>query len=241
MGMTLFLHIVGGTLGLLSGYVALYSSKGQPLHRRSGRVFVYAMTVMTLFGAWVALAMNNRWTPMNFSAGMVTFYLVLTATTTVKPLARGGRAMHIAALVLATAFALADLGFGLQAIANGGKRNGVPAFPYLMFGAAALFGAIGDVRVLRSGPLQGSRRIARHLWRMTFALFIAALSFFIGQAKVIPKPVRIFPLLAVPVLLVLLTMAYWLWRVRVRRTFRGIAGADAPEIASMTRGAHVLL
>lgn len=47
-----------------------------------------------------------------------------------------------------------------------------------------------------------------------FALFIAALSFFIGQAKVFPEAVRIMPLLATPVLAVLATMFVWLWRVR---------------------------
>ena len=91
-----------------------------------------------------------------------------------------------------------------------------------MFGVVGLLGALGDFRVLRSGELRGGSRIARHLWRMTFALFIAALSFFIGQAQVIPEPIRIVPLLAMPVLAVLVTMLYWLWRVRVRRSLRGI-------------------
>jgi cobalamin synthase len=68
--------------------------------------------------------------------------------------------------------------------------------------------------------------VARHLWRMCFALFVAALSFFIGQAKVIPKPIRIYPLLALPVPAVLVTMFYWLWRVRFRRSLRGIVGGS---------------
>ncbi|HWF84419.1 MAG TPA: hypothetical protein VG222_06220 [Vicinamibacterales bacterium] len=54
--------------------------------------------------------------------------------------------------------------------------------------------AAGDVRVMRSGALRGGRRLARHLWRMCFALFIAAGSFFVA-------------------------MFYWLWRVRARRPF----------------------
>ncbi|MEX2284854.1 MAG: hypothetical protein WEE89_20370 [Gemmatimonadota bacterium] len=58
---------------------------------------------------------------------------------------------------------------------------------------------------------------------MCFALFIAALSFFIGQAQVFPKPIRIPALLALPVLAVLVAMFYWLWRVRVRRSLRGMA------------------
>ena len=96
----------------------------------------------------------------------------------------------------------------------------MPAFPFFMFGVVGLLAGIGDVRLMRSGALHGVRRLARHLWRMSFALFIAALSFFIGQAQVFPKPVRIMPVLALPVLAVLVTMVYWLWRVRVRRNVR---------------------
>jgi hypothetical protein len=57
---------------------------------------------------------------------------------------------------------------------------------------------------------------------MSFALLVAALSFFIGQAKVIPKPIRIMPLLAMPLLAVIVTMFYWMWRVRVRHSLRNL-------------------
>src|SRR5262249_40598328 len=49
----------------------------------------------------------------------------------------------------------------------------------------------------------------RHLWRMSFAMFIATGSFFLGQAKLLPRPYRIMPLLAVPPLLPLALLAYW--------------------------------
>ena len=55
------------------------------------------------------------------------------------------------------------------------------------------------------------------------------MSFFIGQADVFPEPYRIRPLLALPVLAVLVTMLYWVWRVRVRQSLRGITAARAPE------------
>jgi hypothetical protein len=76
----------------------------------------------------------------------------------------------------------------------------MPTFPFVMFGVAGLLASIGDVRVLRSGVRTGAFRIARHLWRMSFALFVAAISFFIGQSQVFPKPIRILPVLALPVL-----------------------------------------
>jgi hypothetical protein len=110
------------------------------------------------------------------------------------------------------------------------SRNGIPAFPFFLFGVVGLLASAGDLRMIRSGALRGVPRLARHLWRMSFALFVAAMSFFIGQAKVIPKPIRIPGLLALPVLAVLVTMLYWLWRVRAkRRTERGIAGVISQE------------
>ena len=125
-------------------------------------------------------------------------------------------------MLAALAVGLTSLTFGVEAIAAGGKRNGMPAFPFFMFGVVGLLATAGDVRMIRSGALRGASRLARHLWRMSFALFIAALSFFIGQAKVFPGPIRIPGLLALPVLAVLATMLYWLWRVRVRQSLRGI-------------------
>lgn len=231
MTMTLFVHIVAGGLGLISGYVALYTAKGEPLHRKAGRAFVYAMLTMSLCGMLIAAAQNSPWSSVNISAAMITFYLVFTGLTTVRPLEVGARWLPLAGLLLALIVGLTDLTFAVEAIANGGKRNGVPAFPFVMFGAVGLLAGIGDLRMLRSAPLQGARRLARHLWRMSFALFIAAMSFFIGQANVIPKPIRILPLLAVPVVAVLVTMVYWMIRVRMRRAAPHIVDVSAPEKA----------
>ena len=66
---------------------------------------------------------------------------------------------------------------------------------------------------------------------MCFALVIAAFSFFLGQAKVIPKPYRIFPLLVIPPVVVLVTLMYWLWRVRVRQTLRGMVHINPAQAA----------
>jgi hypothetical protein len=164
---------------------------------------------------------------VNIPAGALSAYLVITALTTVRPLAASARWLDPALMLVALTVGLTSLTFAFQAVANGGMRNGMPAFPFFLFGIVGLVAGVSDVRLLRSGALQGASRLARHLWRMCFALFVAALSFFIGQAKVIPKPIRIYPLLALPVLAVLVTMFYWLWRIRIRRSLRGIVGLDA--------------
>src|SRR5262249_5408263 len=118
---------------------------------------------------------------------------------------------------------------GLQAIANGGRRFGFPVYPFFIFAIPALIAVAGDLRVLWSGPRVGIPPLTRHLWRMPYALLIAALSFFLGQAKLIPKPIRILPLLVLPVLAVLVTLIYWLWRVRAKRRPRVMAVLSAAE------------
>ena len=45
-------------------------------------------------------------------------------------------------------------------------------------GSICLFAAAGDIRKLLHGGVLGATRIAWHLWRMCFGLFIAAGSFF---------------------------------------------------------------
>ena len=228
MRMAYAVHIVAGSLGLLSGYTALYAVKGATLHRRSGTVFVYAMLAMCLAGFAIAVARGVA-EAINVPAALLTAYLVITALTTVRPAGASGRWLSVAMLALVLGVGSVSLAFDVEAVANGGMRNGMPAFPFFMFGVIGMLGAAGDIRVLMTGTPTGARRIARHLWRMSFALFIAALSFFIGQAQVIPEPIRIRPVLAIPVVLVLVTMVYWLWRVRLKRSLRGIIVGRMPD------------
>jgi len=214
-------HITAGSLALISGFIALYATKGAPLHRRIGLVFVYSMLTMCAGGTVLAIVRNSA-PAINIPAALITASLVITALTTVRPPTRASRWLNLGATVATLSVGLINIRYAFDAFSNGGSRDGMPAFPFVLFGSVGLLATAGDVRIMRSGPLRGARRVARHLWRMSFALLIAALSFFIGQAKVIPKPIRIMPLLVLPLVAVIVTMLYWLWRVRIRQSLRGI-------------------
>jgi hypothetical protein len=97
-----------------------------------------------------------------------------------------------------------------------------------------LLAAIGDMRLVRAGAFQGTRRLARHLWRMCFTLFIASGSFFLGQMKFIPERVRILPLLLVCGISPLLMLLYWMWRVRLRQNLRGMITRKPARPAALT-------
>lgn len=227
MRTTLLVHIVAGGLGIASGFVALYAAKGAGLHRRSGVLFVCSMVVMAISGAGMA-AFRAEFG--NVVAGLLAAYLVVTALATVRPPTPGSRRLDAGAMLVGFSTGLAGIGLGVESLAFGdGTRDGTPAAVFLVFGAVALSSSVSDLRMMRSGGLRGARRLARHLWRMCSALFIAAGSFFLGQADEIPEPLRILPLLAFAAFLPLLVMLYWLWRVRARRTLGRIAGVAAPE------------
>lgn len=232
MGPTLVLHVAAGTIGLVAGFIALYATKGARLHRRAGVAFVCAMLAMSVAGSVVA-AVQGVAPALNVPAGVLTAYLVVTGFTAVRPPFPGSRRLDVGAMLVVVGVSLLDLRFAFEAIANGGTRGGMPSFPWIMFGVVGLLAGVGDARMLRAGgPLRGPARLARHLWRMSFALFIAAMSFFIGQADVFPAPIRIRPLLAMPVLAVLVTMFYWMWRVRARRPLRSLSLDPAPTGAT---------
>lgn len=206
----ILLHIIGGLVGLTSGAVALSTRKGATLHRKSGLVFVYAMLVMSASGAVLAALKPER---ISVIAGLLTFYLVITALLTVRRPAQGFRWIEAAVMLFALMVGLLSIGFAIGSL-NGtsGNVDGLAPIGFI-FGVVALLAALGDIRMLLARSIPWTHRMARHLWRMCFALWIAAASFFLGQSDEFPEALRIMPLLCTPVLLVFLLMFYWLARV----------------------------
>jgi hypothetical protein len=217
----LAVHFAAGLVGIVAGTVALSVAKGGRLHKRSGLVFIWAMVILGLTAAAIG---TYEMIPSQVFAGLLVTYLVFTAMTTVKPLPRIGQRINVALMVLAFAYAVVSLYGGMTewldpTVEVVGRPRVVPP---LVVGTVILLAAIGDLRAIRSGGLQGSRRLARHLWRMCFGLYIATGSFFLGQMKFIPEPVRIVPLLLVLAFAPILFLVYWMWRVRVRGRLSGI-------------------
>jgi uncharacterized membrane protein len=210
------IHIIAGLLSLLAGFVALGAAKGQPLHRKAGLVFVAAMVTMTS-SAWV-IAMYFSPNRGNVIAAMLTFYMVSTAFITVKYRVAEVRTPTAALMVLGLACGALGLGRGFEALASPrGTLDGIPAAPIFMFAAMGLLGAALDARLLWVGHIEGPHRLARHLWRMTYAMWIATTSAFLGQSKFFPDPVRKIWFLAIPVLIVTVLLFYWLARVLIKR------------------------
>lgn len=209
----LYAHIGGGVLGLLSGAAAVGFRKGSRLHRAAGLVFVASMAVMAGVAAPVSVLMGDR---VNVLAALFTLYLLATAWVTARRRGEGVGAFERGAFVAALGLVAATWTFIVMAMMSPtGTLDGAPPMAFLIFGIVTPLAAALDLNLILRRGVSGARRIARHLWRMSFALFIASGSLFLGQMQVFPEPLRqawiLFPLAFAP----LAAMLVWLVRVRL--------------------------
>ena len=211
----LFLHIAGGMVGLLSGTVAMVYRKGSRGHRAAGNVFVVAMLIMGACGSTLALMKHQT---NNVFGGLLTVYMITTAWLAGHRRDGETSIFDWGALVFGLAIGASLLILGALVV-NGqvAPQAGVPLGMYFFMGTIPLLAAAGDIRMLVRGGISGTPRIARHLWRMCFGLFIASGSFFLGQQQVFPPAIRKQYILAPLAILPLVLLIYWLVRVRIRK------------------------
>ena len=221
----LFFHILAGTTGLLSGAAAIIFRKGSPRHVLAGRIFVVAMLTMAVGATYLGIVKHQSG---NVGGGILTFYLIGTAWLTARR--RDGETSRADWLLLLVPLTLGILTWmtGMRIVRSGAtSEGGVPVGMTFFMGSIMLLAAAGDLRMLLRGGLFGAKRIARHLWRMCFGLFIASGSFFLGPSN---RPLRLLSrvglgqhlpaalfstaLYLILTLLPLILLIFWLLRVR---------------------------
>lgn len=211
-----YLHIGGGTVGMLSGAVALLVRKGAPLHRLAGRVFVISMLIMAGIGGAVAPFLNDR---LSTVAGLMTFYLIATGWATARRRSGVGVA-EVAGLfvALAGAASIYTLTYMARQTADGTLDNSPPQGFYI-FVLVSTIAVLGDLKVVLRRGISGAQRVARHVWRMCFGLFVATGSLFLGQMQIFPEWLRETPVLYVAALAPLPFLLFWMLHVRLSRRY----------------------
>jgi len=223
-------HICGAIGGLLSGTASMILRKGSRRHGLAGKVFVISMLGMSASGAYMGYVQHLalvKLQMMNFFMGVLTFYLVATAWLAARR--RDGRTdiFDWCGFLVALAVGAGLVSYGIGAVNSPtGVKDGYPAPFYLVWGAVALLCAAGDVRMLAHGGVLGAKRVARHLWRMSFAYFIAVMSFFLGKQDHLPHFLRGSKVLFVPPLVVLILLIYWLVRILFAKTSKRAAAPN---------------
>ena len=214
----LIVHIGAGTVGLLSGAAALLFRKGSRRHRIAGKLFVVSMVSMAASASLLAYAIQE-WS--NVMGGITTIYFVATAWMTLLREEGETGIFEIVSFLVAAGAVAGNLAFGLQAAnSETGLVDGLPAGTFYFFAGLMAVFAAGDLRLILRGGVAGAQRIARHLLRMCYAVFVAAGSLFLGQMQVFPEFIRETNILFVLPLVPLVLMIFWLIRVRFTKLYR---------------------
>ena len=215
-----YIHILMGTAAVLAGAAALVTSKGSRPHRLVGNLFFVTMVIMALSGTWLAYLL-----PMAISvlAGIFTIYLVGTSWMAARRTDGASSLLDYLAMATALGVAVGGVALGMEAQNSpDGLKDGLPAFPHFFFAGLGLLAATGDLAMIIRRGISGKQRIARHLWRMCLAFFIAAGSLFTGPgATVFSDEIRDTGILSIPEPLILLVMLFWLVRVLATNWYGG--------------------
>lgn len=180
----LVIHISMGTLAVFSGILGLSTKKGGLLHRKAGNVFFISMLIQAFSGFVLAMADMFIITAM---AGIFTCYLVATAWSIVRsrPMTLS-RFDYVAPLfAFLVCIVCGYLGLIAQNSDTGSLRD-IPFGYYYFFATLGLIAGSLDLRLLYKKGLKGAQRLARHIWRMCFALSLSLGSFVEQGVNMIP-------------------------------------------------------
>jgi hypothetical protein len=189
------------------------------------------MLIMALGAAYLGIVKHQ---PNNVSGGIFAFYLIGTAWLTARRRPGETSRLDWVALLIPLALGILTWLAGISVLRRGeSSQDGVPVGMTFFTGSVMLLAAMGDVRMLVRGGALGAKRLARHLWRMCFGLFIAAGSFFLGPSN---RPLRLISsvgigqhlppalfsmgLYLVLTILPLVILIFWLVRVRFASTYK---------------------
>lgn len=213
------IHIASGILALLSGTAAVAARKGGRIHARAGTIFFGAMLVL---GITASILEPFRDPPGSPVGGIIVCYFVATSWFAARR--RDGRPGWFEKIACAAA-----LGLGALTIYGCLEGATTPAGPGPVFaiGGLCLLAGLLDLNAILRAPLRPVQRIARHLWRMCFAFFVATGSFFLGQQDVLPKAVQGSPVLFLLAFAPFAIMAFWLVRVRFPKAMARLKQAMA--------------
>lgn len=210
MNAVMGIHIAGGLVALAAGAAAVAARKGGAVHGSAGTCFCVSMLVLGLTASALEPFRDPPGSPVG---GIIVCYFVATGWVTARR--REGAAGRFEKL--AAAFALLGGALILWGALTGATTPSGPG-PVFAFAFLCLLAGLGDLNFVLRGRLAPARRLARHVWRICFAFFIATGSFFLGQQDLLPTAVQGTPVLFVLAFAPFAVMLFWLARLRFAKT-----------------------
>ena len=225
LGAILAGHIAAGLAAIAAGTASVAARKGGRVHKLAGNGFVVAMLVLGVTAS--ILEPFREPEPGSPLVGVLVCYFILTSWVAARR--RDGAAGWFEMVAAAAALGTGTLMF-VAAWTGSATATPVGMGPVYAFGTLCLYAGLLDLSVVIRKTLTPAQRLARHLWRMCFAFFIATGSFFLGQQDILPTAVRGSPILLVLAFAPFGVMLFWLVRLRLGKAVKKLrlSAAAAP-------------
>ncbi len=168
----IYIHAGFGGVALLAGAVALVAKKGQNLHKKSGKVFFYAMLISAGISLVVAVLPHHE-SPFLFSIGLFSTYLLLSGYRSLR--------FKRPAFDLKTdkVLAYAMLGTGISMVLIPLILSGQPNIVLPVFGVAGCVFGFRDLRLFQNLKQLKQRWLKLHVAKMTGGYIAAVTAFFV--------------------------------------------------------------
>lgn len=175
----IYIHAFFGGIGLISGIAAITLKKGSKPHKRSGKVFSYAMITSSLVSLVIA-RMPGHENLFLFLIGVFTIYLVLAGNRalTLKSKTKSSADMTdkaISGVMLAASVMMLIIGI-LQLIRNTGGNE----LLFIFFGGFGLYMTLKDFHTFRTFKERKNAWLKSHLGRMIAALIASITAFMVA-------------------------------------------------------------
>jgi len=204
MQILLPIHILGGTIALLSAIMAILSEKGKKIHVLSGRTFFWSMLTIFLTAIPMSIITSNIFL---FLIAFFSFYFAFSGIR----FARNRKGIATTSDWIAVGLMILS-GVGMWTLAAVlFMNNNSMSIPLLVFGFGAIVLGYGDFKSHKNKTAIGKERIVRHLVSMIAGTIAVITAVLVVNVKI--EPVWIWWVL--PTVLIFPVIIWW--RIKVMK------------------------
>ncbi|TAE76328.1 MAG: hypothetical protein EAZ85_00200 [Bacteroidetes bacterium] len=212
-----FIHIFAGSLTLLSGFIAITSKKGRTIHRLSGKVFFWAMTLTTV------LAVNASIFKPKFyffiPIAIISFYQVASGYRIlfIKTLHKG-QSPQIVDWVLTLGMLVTSFVFVFLGIMNL-EKDIFYSIVLFSFSTIGLYCCIIDLYNYIQKPKNKFYWLFIHIFRMSHGFIAGLTAFLVTNSKLFPFLPQVL-LLIIPIAIgqPIISLVIWNYNRKLKKT-----------------------
>ena len=210
----LILHIIGGTIGLLSGLLNLILKKGDKRHKAIGTIFFYALMTAGFSSLVLSVMHPNHFM---FIVGVFTLYMVSTGRRYIylKIIGTEEKAKLFDFIITYTMMITGILFIALG-ILNLVKSNTF-GIVFIVFGIISLGFVRADLKNYKGKSVIKNYWLTAHLQRMTGGFIAALTAFLVVNAKYFPHQIPLVLYWLLPTFILVPFIVKWSRRYGLKK------------------------